>query len=63
MYQDWKQWARLAYAGLNLFIVWELTKPWAIELYQQLVVPGWVQVSLFAISAGLVFPAFSCFGD
>jgi hypothetical protein len=56
MYQDWKQWARLAYACLLLFLVWKLTQPWAIESYQSFMFPGWIQVSLFAIGAGLMFP-------
>jgi hypothetical protein len=56
MYLDWMQWARLAYSAVNLFIAWHLTEPWAIELYSELEFPGWFQVSLFVISAGLVFP-------
>jgi hypothetical protein len=56
MYQDWMQWARLAYACLMLFIVWTLTQPWAIESYQELIFPGWIQVSLFTIASGLMFP-------
>ena len=56
MYQDWKQWARVAVSGLLLWLVWYLTQPWAIELYQKLFFPGWVQVSLLVISAGLIFP-------
>ena len=56
MYQDWKQWARVAYSAFNLFIVWRLTQPWVINFYSELEIPGYVQVSLFVIAAGLVFP-------
>jgi hypothetical protein len=56
MYQDWKQWARFAYSAFNLFIVWQLTQPWAISLYSEWETAGYIQVSLFVIAAGLVFP-------
>lgn len=56
MYQDLKQWLRFYYSLISLYMVLQLTQPWAIALYQQLMIPGWVQVSQFAISAGLIFP-------
>lgn len=57
MYQDWKQYARLAYACLLLWMVWTLTQPWALELYTEWGrAAGWLQVSLFALAAGLMIP-------
>ncbi|MDQ5769975.1 hypothetical protein [Thiothrix subterranea] len=63
MYQDWKQWGRAIFALLTLLLV-----SWLIDA-KQLVqfanwqfmndLPewlGWLQVSLFAIAAGLIFP-------
>ncbi|HRJ51256.1 MAG TPA: hypothetical protein PLE99_00710 [Candidatus Thiothrix moscowensis] len=63
MYQDWRQWARLCYALLLLALVWMLIKPEQLEQFA-----NWqearnlpkgfplLQVSLFAVSAGLIFP-------
>jgi hypothetical protein len=56
MYQDWKQWARLVIVFLIMMLVWHQVQPWAIELYSRGIVPGWVQLSLMTISAGLIFP-------
>jgi hypothetical protein len=56
MYLDLIQLARLLYSVFSLFIAWHLSQPWAISLYSKLEFPGWVQVSLFLISAGMLFP-------
>lgn len=57
MYSDWKQWARLAYACLLLVMVWVLIQPDLMELWENWGrAAGLVQVSLFTVSAGLIFP-------
>jgi hypothetical protein len=57
MYQDWKQWARLAYSCLLLGVVWALVQPDMMEAWAYWGMnAGLVQVSLFTISAGLLFP-------
>lgn len=63
MYEDRRQWARLAYACLLLVVVWYLIQP------EQLIqLANWqtfgnvwhgaalTQVVLFTIAAGLIFP-------
>ncbi|MBJ6609970.1 MAG: hypothetical protein JG718_06390 [Candidatus Thiothrix moscowensis] len=63
MYQDWKQWARLCYAMILLALVWWLIKPEQITQFANWQeahnIPdgvAFLQVSMFAISAGLIFP-------
>ncbi len=57
MYQDGRQWVRLAYTGFLLFMVWVLVQPNAMKLWEQWGYwTGFIQVAFFAISAGLIFP-------
>lgn len=57
MYDDWKQWTRLVYSGVLLWVVGLLTQPWALRDFEKWGWElGWVQVSLFAIASGFMFP-------
>lgn len=47
---------RIILSGFCLYLVYLFTQPWALELYSELEFPGWIQVSLFAIAAGGIFP-------
>ncbi len=62
MYQDWKQWARAVFAIGILWLVGELTQPWAIASYANFETPGWIQVTLLVLSAGMIFPKAKRFG-
>ncbi|EIJ35736.1 hypothetical protein [Thiothrix nivea] len=50
------QLARLLFSLFCLYLVYQLTQQWALDLYGELMFPGWIQVSLFAIAAGGIFP-------
>ncbi|UOG91561.1 MAG: hypothetical protein L3K52_15385 [Candidatus Thiothrix sulfatifontis] len=63
MYQDWKQWARAVYAILILLMVAWLIKPEQLiqfaswqEINNLGESIGFVQVVMFTVSAGLIFP-------
>lgn len=57
MYQDWRQWARLAYSCLLLGMVWALVQPDIMTLWESWGKGiGLLQVSMFTVSAGLIFP-------
>lgn len=47
---------RVIFSGFCLYLVYLLTQQWALDLYGELMFPGWIQVSLFAIAAGGIFP-------
>lgn len=47
---------RIILSGFCLYLVYLFTRQWALDLYSELVFPGWIQVSLFAIAAGGIFP-------
>ncbi|MBO0611776.1 hypothetical protein [Thiothrix fructosivorans] len=63
MYQDWKQWGRAVFALLTLLLVsWLIDAKQLVQLANWQFMNdlpewlGWLQVSLFTIAAGLIFP-------
>ena len=63
MFQDWKQWGRAVFALLTLLMVsWLIDSKQLVQLANWQFMNdlpewlGWLQVSLFTIAAGLIFP-------
>lgn len=64
MYQDWKQWARLAYSIFTLTIVWKSMSPELMPQWEEWGrAAGRFQLVALAISAGLIFPRAKRFSD